>query len=63
MNRGTATGLWRRHGAFSETRLSGGCDFCEYRNKQEISTANEGPQPDAGLRSFVLGLLVLKRYR
>jgi len=29
----TATGRWRRHGAFSEREL-GGCDLCECRDKQ-----------------------------
>jgi hypothetical protein len=39
----TATGRWRRHGAFSEREL-GGCDLCEGESKgvsQQILTANQ----------------------
>jgi hypothetical protein len=47
----TATWRWRRQGAFSEREL-GGCDLCECRGKQKISTVHDQPPSGARRRLF-----------
>jgi hypothetical protein len=49
-----ATERWRRNGAFSRRKVLEGCDLCECRGKQDVSTVNNWPPPDVGWRLFCL---------
>ena len=51
---GTATERWRRNGAHSETKVLEGCDLCECRGKQDISTVNNDRRLTLVWRLFCL---------